>query len=141
MLMDSTQDALLKLAEIRLMGLKTAIDDFGTGYSSLAYLQRLPIDTLKIDRSFLSNIRAGTKCTDSDTAVIRAVTSLAQVLGMQVVAEGVETDVQREFLATLKCGAMQGYLFSPPVKVARAEDFLRNIGQPIKAAPKMKASA
>jgi len=112
LLMQNTLDAAAKLDLIRSTGVSIAIDDFGTGYSSLAYLQKLPIDTLKIDRSFVKEI--GESPSESQTAIIRAIASMAQMLGMRVVAEGVETEVQRRFLLGIGVDGMQGYLFSPP---------------------------
>jgi diguanylate cyclase (GGDEF)-like protein/PAS domain S-box-containing protein len=99
------------LAELKEMGVSIAIDDFGTGWSSLAYLRRFPIDVVKIDRSFVSGlgIDAG------DTEVVRAVVGLARALGLEVVAEGVETQAQRRALADLGCSLAQGYLFGRPV--------------------------
>ena len=102
LLMQNTQDAAAKLSSLRQLGVAAAIDDFGTGYSSLAYLRRLPIDTLKIDRSFVNDIIPGSG-DDSGTAVIRAILSMARSLNLQVVAEGVETPEQRDFLTRAGC--------------------------------------
>ncbi|HEV8379780.1 MAG TPA: EAL domain-containing protein [Tepidisphaeraceae bacterium] len=107
-----------KLEAIRDLGVGVALDDFGTGYSSLAYLQKLPIDTLKIDRSFVSAI-------SEQTTVIRAILSLAHSLGMKVVAEGVETVAQREFLLSIGCNEMQGFFFSKPVSPDEIEQLMR----------------
>jgi EAL domain-containing protein (putative c-di-GMP-specific phosphodiesterase class I) len=108
-----------KLEAIRELGVSVALDDFGTGYSSLAYLQKLPIDSLKIDRSFVSAI-------GEQTTVIRAILSLAHSLGMKVVAEGVETIAQREFLLSIGCNEMQGFFFSKPAAPDEIESLLRS---------------
>jgi EAL domain-containing protein (putative c-di-GMP-specific phosphodiesterase class I) len=88
-----------------------AIDDFGTGYSSLSYLSRFPINTIKIDPSFVSNLPGDT----NSAAIVIAIISLAHVLGVKVVAEGVETKEQLHFLWSKSCDQMQGFYFCPPV--------------------------
>jgi len=105
--------AITKLHELKRMGLRISIDDFCTGYSSLSYLKRFPIDTLKVDRSFVSEIT-----TDSDNAaIVRAIITLAGAMQLNVIAEGVETLEQLEFLRLLKCDEVQGFLFSEPLSV------------------------
>ena len=111
------------LRELRQLGVKVAIDDFGTGHSSLAYLKRFPVDTLKIDHSFISGIPADL----GDAAITQAVIAMAHSLGMKVIAEGVETRVQRDFLAAQGCDEYQGYFFSEPLS---AEDILRLLEPP-----------
>jgi EAL domain-containing protein (putative c-di-GMP-specific phosphodiesterase class I) len=115
LLMKNTAETAEKLNRVRNTGVAVAVDDFGTGYSSLAYLQQLPIDTLKIDRSFVQQIAPvapGTK--ENHTAVIRAILSMGHSLGMHVVAEGVETLHQADFLRQNGCSGMQGFYFSKP---------------------------
>ncbi len=99
------------LEELRRMGVRIAVDDFGTGYSSLSYLQRLPIDTLKIDRAFVQRLPRDTR----NAAIARAIIALGQGLGLEVVAEGVETEEQHRFLTASGCRRGQGWLFSPPL--------------------------
>jgi len=115
-IMKDPELAIEKLLELKMMGIKVAIDDFGTGYSSLNYLKRFPIDTLKIDRSFVSDL-----CKDPhDTAIVRAIITLGHALDLTVIAEGVETRDQLESLAELECDVVQGFLFS---KALSCEDF------------------
>ena len=98
-------------SDLRAMGLRVSVDDFGTGYSSLTYLRRFPIDTLKIDQSFTRDI-----ATDAgDAAITAAIIAMSQGLKMAVIAEGVETEEQRDHLLQRGCRLMQGYLFGRPV--------------------------
>jgi EAL domain-containing protein (putative c-di-GMP-specific phosphodiesterase class I) len=99
------------LTALRELGVRIAIDDFGTGLSSLAYLKRLPIDKLKIDRSFVRDLPAATE----DSAIVAAILSMARALGLQVVAEGIETEPQRDLLRELRADHGQGYWFSRPM--------------------------
>jgi diguanylate cyclase (GGDEF)-like protein len=110
-IMEHGEFALTMLREIRNMGLSIAIDDFGTGYSSLSYLKRLPIDCVKLDRSFVSGATTDPK----DAALVMAIITLAHNLDLKVVAEGVETEEQSDFLKLLRCDAGQGYLFGRPM--------------------------
>lgn len=106
-----------KLTALKKLGVKLAIDDFGTGYSSLAYLKNFPVDCLKIDRAFVSKLESE----HSNIAILKAIIVLGQSLGMNIVAEGVETDYQRDFLKSIHCDIYQGYLFSKPIP---EQDFL-----------------
>ena len=108
------------------MGVSSAIDDFGTGYSSLKYLQNLPIDTLKIDQSFIRNLDPSSDVKSGNGAIVQAIVTLAQQLGLRVVAEGVETDEELEVLRRLGCDFVQGYLFSRPMPVEQCDQFLRS---------------
>ncbi|HTJ28542.1 MAG TPA: bifunctional diguanylate cyclase/phosphodiesterase [Candidatus Limnocylindria bacterium] len=109
------------LGELRALGVRVSIDDFGTGYTSLGFLKRFPVDTLKIDRSFVADVAAGA----FDGAVVRAVTTLARGLGVRTVAEGVEAEEQFERLRALDCDVVQGFLFSRPVPAAACTPLLR----------------
>jgi diguanylate cyclase (GGDEF)-like protein/PAS domain S-box-containing protein len=121
LLMSDVDESIRKLRELREMGLRMALDDFGTGYSSLAYLSRLPVDTLKIDRSFVQGV---TEHADH-TSIISAIISLAQALRLKVVAEGVETEQQAQLLRLLRCDQAQGFLFSRPLPAAELEALLK----------------
>jgi len=119
-IMRDPEEAIEKLHELKLMGIKVAIDDFGTGYSSLNYLKRFPIDTLKIDKTFVSDI-----CKDPhDTAIVRAIINLGHALDLTVIAEGVETKEQLQYLSALECDVVQGFLFSKALSVAAFEELL-----------------
>src|SRR5436309_12160081 len=110
-LVQSVEDTITSLKRLKDMGLRVSVDDFGTGYSSLTYLRRFPIDTLKIDQSFTRDI-----ATDpADAAITAAIIAMAEGLKMAVIAEGVETEEQRECLRQRGCRLMQGFLFSRPV--------------------------
>ena len=108
------------LMQIQALGVRMAIDDFGTGYSSLSYLKKLPIDTLKIDRSFIVDLAENA----DDAAIVSATIGLAQAMGLNIVAEGVETSEQKKLLIQKGCGVMQGYLFSRPLSPAQFTEFL-----------------
>jgi EAL domain-containing protein (putative c-di-GMP-specific phosphodiesterase class I) len=119
-LMRHTEPAARTLGQLKAIGVRLAIDDFGTGYSSLSYLTRFPIDTLKLDQSFLNDI-----VVDSDRAIIvDAVVGLGRNLKKKVVAEGVETPEQLRFIQDLGCDEGQGYYFSPPVSAGQFVKFM-----------------
>jgi diguanylate cyclase (GGDEF)-like protein len=113
--------ATLLLRELRNMGLRVAIDDFGAGFTSLAFLRDLPVDNLKIDRSFVRDIATG----NFDGAVVRAVVDLARNLGLRTIAEGVEDHAQMDILRELRCDAVQGFLFSMPIPAAECATLFR----------------
>jgi FOG: EAL domain len=110
-----------KLQAFRDLGVTLAIDDFGTGYSSLAYLKRLPINTLKIDKEFVDDLSHGSE----DAAITTTVLAMARSLGLNVVAEGVETEAQLHFLRSHRCDEIQGYWLSPPLEADACLSFIR----------------
>jgi len=118
--MDNPERAIGQLNALRELGVGLAIDDFGTGYSSLAYLKLLPIQILKLDRTFVRDIESD----ENDAAISAATLALAHSLGLKVVAEGVETIAQRDYLAAHQCDFLQGYLFSKPLPAKEATAFL-----------------
>lgn len=117
LVLGNIDDAILKMQELKKVGVYFSMDDFGTGYSSLAYLSQLPIDQLKIDQSFVRNI--GVKSTDA--VIVQTIIGMADNLGMEVIAEGVETEEQRAFLELHGCQAVQGYLFGRPLPLDEFE--------------------
>ena len=119
--LEDIQDNIAKMHEIKLLGVDFSMDDFGTGYSSLQYLKRLPLDQIKIDKSFVSDITSD----PDDAAIVQAIIAMADALEMNVIAEGVETEEQRNFLDKHGCHAFQGYLFSKPIVVKEFEALLR----------------
>jgi EAL domain-containing protein (putative c-di-GMP-specific phosphodiesterase class I) len=121
LLVENPEEAAAKMTTLRALGVGFALDDFGTGYSSLSYLKRMPFDLLKIDRSFVSEV-----LTDpNDAAIASTIVALAGSLGLGVIAEGVETAAQRDFLAGIGCHAYQGYLYSRPIPIALFETLVR----------------
>jgi len=123
-LMENSHAAMQTLARLREIGVQVHIDDFGTGYSSLSYLHRFPIDTLKIDRSFISHIETG----DENLEIIRTIMNLADNLKISVVAEGVENEMQRTQLLALRCHAAQGHYFSMPAEETAVQTMLGRDG-------------
>jgi EAL domain-containing protein (putative c-di-GMP-specific phosphodiesterase class I) len=115
MLLLDVEDAVERMVQLKQCGVGFALDDFGTGYSSLSYLKRLPLDQLKIDRSFVRDV-----LTDpNDAAIVRTILALAHSLDLQVVAEGVESAAQMAFLKLHDCDGFQGYLFGKPCPPAQ----------------------
>jgi EAL domain-containing protein (putative c-di-GMP-specific phosphodiesterase class I) len=117
---DNMEAAVEVLKQLRGLGVQLSIDDFGTGYSSLSYLQHFPIDTLKIDRSFVTQMMEK----EENIQIVRTIVSLAQNLGMDVVAEGVETEEQLVLLRQLDCENGQGFLFSNPLEASELNQFI-----------------
>ena len=117
LVLDNIEDSISKMKELKNLGVKFSMDDFGTGYSSLSYLSRLPIDQLKIDQSFVRDITTD----QHDAAIVQTIISMALSMGMEVIAEGVETEEQREFLELRGCQAYQGYLFAKPQPIDELE--------------------
>lgn len=122
-LVDDVEDIIVKMTALKAKGVRFSLDDFGTGYSSLSYLKRLPLDQLKIDRSFVTNILAD----PNDSAISKMIVALAESMGLAVIAEGVETTEQKEFLSRLGCHFYQGYLFSRPLAIGDFEVFARQM--------------
>jgi EAL domain-containing protein (putative c-di-GMP-specific phosphodiesterase class I) len=119
-LMETAAKVMDRLEQLREMGIQLSLDDFGTGYSSLSYLHRFPINTLKIDRSFINILKP------EQDQVVKAIVALAHGLKMDAVAEGIETQEQLNQLRDLGCEFGQGFLFSPPVPSDQAEHLLLN---------------
>ena len=127
------------LMQLRAMGVRISIDDFGTGYSSLAYLRQFPVDALKVDRSFVRGME-----THKDTAdIIGTLTTMAQQLGLHVVAEGIENEEQVALLRSLNCESAQGYLFAKPLDVNKAAELLKTglPSRPVSAGAKKPGSS
>jgi diguanylate cyclase (GGDEF)-like protein/PAS domain S-box-containing protein len=122
-IMQNIESNIALLHAVRAMSVNIAIDDFGTGYSSLAYIAKLPVNTLKIDRSFVLAMGHS----EEDRNIVSTIISLAHSLNLKVVAEGVESEVQQNLLRSLRCDEMQGYLFSAPVPVEQIEAMLRQL--------------
>jgi EAL domain-containing protein (putative c-di-GMP-specific phosphodiesterase class I) len=118
-----------QLGSLREAGVRVALDDFGTGYSSLGRLQQLPVDTVKIDRTFVSMVRTGTE----RLPILSSMINMAHSLGLTVTAEGVETATQADYLTALECDSLQGYLFSLPERGSRLELAVRQAEQAINA--------
>ncbi len=120
-IIDSLEASIEILSTLRSKGIQIALDDFGTGYSSLNYLSRLPLDAVKIDRTFVGRIQEGSR----DATIVTSIIAISQTLKLKVIAEGVETDDQVQFLQKYGCNAIQGYWYSPPLPPAEFERFLQ----------------
>jgi predicted signal transduction protein with EAL and GGDEF domain len=121
MLLEKVEETIATMNALKAIGVRISLDDFGTGYSSLQYLKRLPLTQLKIDQSFVREVVLD----ESDKAIVRTIIALAHGLKLNVIAEGVETDAQRQFLDSAGCHHYQGYLFGKPVSIEQFELFLK----------------
>jgi EAL domain-containing protein (putative c-di-GMP-specific phosphodiesterase class I) len=135
MVMRNVSRAVKVLDAIQSRGIRLAIDDFGTGYSSMSLMKQFPIDTIKIDRSFVRDLPNDSE----DQAITQAIISMGKALGMTVVAEGVETVEQQAFLRSHACDEMQGYLFSKPLPPAQLASLLRST--PMLMSPPLQPTA
>jgi diguanylate cyclase (GGDEF)-like protein/PAS domain S-box-containing protein len=122
LVLDDINDTIFKMNQLKEMGVRFSMDDFGTGYSSLSYLTQLPLDQLKIDQSFVRNIAIK----PADAIIVQTIISMAHNLGMEIIAEGVETEEQRAFLEQYNCLLYQGYLFSKPLPIEQFESLLNS---------------
>ncbi|WP_253274140.1 EAL domain-containing protein [Myxosarcina sp. GI1] len=120
MVMDNVEDTIVLLNRLKNLGIKLSMDDFGTGFSSFSYLHRFPMDTLKIDRSFVSNMSNGTK----NQEIVSTIVMLAHKLNMDVIAEGIETETEKQILQSLNCEYGQGYFFAKPLTIVNATKLL-----------------
>ena len=120
LLIEDMEGTVAKMIELKKIGIGLSLDDFGTGYSSLSYLKSLPLDQLKIDQSFIRDVLVD----PNDAAIACAIVSLSQILGLSVIAEGVETEAQRIFLVKHGCQTYQGFLFSPPLPAEQFEEYV-----------------
>jgi EAL domain-containing protein (putative c-di-GMP-specific phosphodiesterase class I) len=121
-MMEDVEGAIRTMGELKRMGVKLSIDDFGTGYSSLSYLRRFPVDVLKIDRSFVRDITSN----EDDAAMVSAIIELARGLRMRVIAEGVETEAQLDYLKRRGCDEVQGHVYAQAASRQDVEAMLRN---------------
>ena len=135
MVMRNVSRAIKVLDAIQSRGIRLAIDDFGTGYSSMSLMKQFPIDTIKIDRSFVRDLPVDSE----DQAIAQAIISMGKALGMTVIAEGVETVEQEAFLRSHACDEMQGFLFSKPLPAKQMADLLR--AEPPLASPPLQPEA
>ena len=127
MLVDDVDDIISKMTALKAAGVRISLDDFGTGYSSLSYLKKLPLDQIKVDQTFIREMLSSSQ----DEVIVRTVVSLAQNMELEVIAEGVETEEQRQFLLSIGCVSMQGYLLSRPLRIHDFDVFVRNRVMPV----------
>ena len=120
LLVDKVDEVIAKMMTLKVHGIGFSLDDFGTGYSSLAYLRRLPLDQLKIDQSFVRDLLID----PNSVAIAKTIIVLSQAMSLSVIAEGVETEMQRVLLDSLGCHAFQGYLFSRPLPIETLDRLL-----------------
>jgi len=120
LLVSNVEDIITKMTVLKAKGVSFSLDDFGTGYSSLTYLKRLPLDQLKIDQGFVRDVLIDL----NDAAIAKMIIALAESMGLAVIAEGVESEAQRGFLAHHGCHAYQGYLFSKPIPLEQFDEFV-----------------
>ena len=120
--MENPELSIQKLQQLSDAGIQIAIDDFGTGYSSLSYLKKLPLDKLKIDQSFVRDLPQD----EEDVAITQAIIALGKSLKFHIIAEGVETEAQKEFMIENGCDFMQGYLFSKPIPASEIQKLLKS---------------
>jgi EAL domain-containing protein (putative c-di-GMP-specific phosphodiesterase class I) len=123
--LENVESTIAKMRELKLLGVSFSMDDFGTGYSSLQYLKQLPLDQIKIDRSFVRDIVSDV----NDAAIVQTIIAMSDALALNVIAEGVETEAQREFLERHGCHAYQGFLFGKPLPLEEFEASLRGGGR------------
>jgi EAL domain-containing protein (putative c-di-GMP-specific phosphodiesterase class I) len=126
---DADCNVIKQLSRLRAAGARVALDDFGTGYSSLGRLQELPVDIIKIDRTFVSMVRTGAE----RLPILSSMINMAHSLGLTVTAEGIETEEQANYLIALECDSLQGYLFSHPEPAAHFDRALESSGQALDA--------
>ena len=122
MLVRNMDEVMQKMIDLKKLGVRFSIDDFGTGYSSLTYLKRLPLDEIKIDRSFVSDLIKNPET----VSIVEAIITMASKLGLDVVAEGVETEKEYSFLRKRGCDRYQGYMFSQPMTESELFAFLED---------------
>ena len=123
---DNVDDTIAVLKRLQALGIGLSMDDFGTGFSSLSYLKLLPLEQLKIDRHFVDEITSD----PNDAAIVQTIVAMGRTLGLDVIAEGVETEAQCRILDQFGCLAFQGYLFSKPLPLSEFEHYLETVAKP-----------